>query len=1023
MRTLSDIAATLFMALAARHVEGQVSLADAAALIAGRTHKWSTWNHLALEQQITIARALRLRPPELAQPARFIEIAEGVLAHEHSPFELVDLDSPGTALSEKDQYQVRTVLNVDQVIQEYLDALKGWHQPPSTAKIPESGSVAFKYITAERTRTFTIPAEERSCLPKGAEYLTIPDVDCLPEVEWDYTTLRSIAKRLDAAATPHTQHCASLDNIWGNAGKRSADAGSFFRVNAATGTGKTVVMSLMGVDAASRGHKVVIAVPGYVELENTVRIMREAASVVAPGLKIAPLHSASKIPTRAALHFKNRSEDHPYDYACLLNAFSTDQEEMPAGSEPCFKLQVVTSKPNSQETTKRISHCPFLFTCGQTKMMARALEADIIVINHHALLSGTSRIPFEDSDKLPGPRSLIEILLRTAPIFLVDEIDGLLKTAIDNSALSLQLGNIGEDSPLMQLFRTLVSNRSRIPGIDNSSILRIIWALTYCCVSVDQLMNLQQRRYFEWPKKETTWAQADDGYIKAKLDISAETLEALYRSGNASVPKHLMALRENLVYWRTNDPASRPESMAAELGSLLVALSDGHHLKEKLNPKDHQRLKASLILRGVLDYIEIALRNLQIELPSFANAEVPYAQEVHSKLKGREPLSFSPIGPLHRTVFGFKRKQTSEEQSTLNVVAMRGDPHGTLLALPELAALGFAGVRRMFMGFSATAYFPGASAFDLKARDFIDVPDAKGQVTFENIGLTTVVSGAPYFERKERIRQLALELWPWLERRLHSLAKDPATQDRARLLLVASSDADAELLAITLADLCPTPTVGWVRGRSSEYKPTLLNSEHALVYDDLAQFIDGIHRNKTILVSALQPMARGHNIVNKDGLSAIGGVVLCVRPLPASDSPENNLAHISYETWNRMQPQPSLRHILHTERVISNKLLDSIRGAPPAFSQQPPNIRHYTVMNILVTLTQLIGRGRRGGTPVTCFFADAAFTRGRTPWAKLLSDSVKWLKEEGNWNQFSLHHNGIATAITKYIDQSAKEVR
>ncbi|WP_409319950.1 hypothetical protein [Pseudomonas putida] len=1020
MRTLSEIATTLFLALAARHVQAEPCLGDAAALIAGRTHKWSTWSSLDDEQQIVIAMGLRLRPAMLAQPANFIEIAAAVLNHELSPFELVDANRLHGERVEADGYRVKSILNVDQVIQENFDTLKRWRKPVSPIKLPESGNLIFKEITAERTRVFSIPASERKYIPRSGQHLTIPTTTHQPEIEWDYHSLRAMAEKLDAVSIPHSQHCASLANIWGDSGRRSATSGNFFRVNAATGTGKTVVMSLMGADAAARGHKVVIAVPGYVELDNTVRIMRQVASVVAPDLRVAPLHSVSRTHQRAAVHFKQRNEDHPYDYACLLNAYATELEPMQAGNEPCFKLHAVTSGGTAEEQTQRLEHCPFLFSCGRTRMVASALAADVIVINHHALLSGTTRIPFDDSNQFPGPRSFIELLLRIAPVFLVDEIDGLLKTAIDNSAFSLQLGNIGEESPLIKLFRTVI-NRSKIPGIDNSSLIRLTWALTYCCVSVDQLMNLQQRRYFDWPKKETTWAQADDGYIMTKLEIDYETLQALYTSGNSRVPDHLRALRENLVYWRTNDPSNRPETMAMALGSQLTALASSKHLKAKPNAKDLQRLKASLILRGVLDFIEVSLRNLQIELPTFASADVPYAQEVHSNLKGREPLSFSPIGPLHRTVFGFKRKQTSEIEATLNVVAMRGDPHGTLLALPELAALGYAGVRRMFMGFSATAYFPGASAFDLKARDFIDVPDAKGQVTFENIGLTTAVSGAPFFERKDRIRQLAAELWPWLEKRLRALARDPATADRARLLLVASSDADAELLAITLAGLAAAPMVGWVRGRASEYKPTLLNAEHTLVYDDLAQFIEGAHRDKTILISALHPMARGHNIVNKDGLSAIGGVVICVRPLPASDSPENNLAHISYETWNRMHPQPSLKHILHTERSIANMILNSIRSAPPAFSQQPANIRHYTVMNILVTLTQLIGRGRRGGTPVTCYFADAAFTEGRTPWAKLLASSVQWLKDEGNWEQFALHHNGIATAISHYIDRSAKD--
>lgn len=1022
MRTLSDVATTLFMALAARHTEGTPCLADAAALIAGRTHKWSTWDSLTDEQQITIAMGLRLRPSSLAQPARFVEVAAIVLADELCPFELIEPETLRPKLAEGDHYRIKVILDVDQVIQESLDALKRWHQPPAIAKLPESGNLVFKYITAERTRIFSIPTNERKRLPSSAQCLKISDTPAIPDISWDYENLRSIAERLDAASTPHTQHCASLHNIWGNSSQRSASSGNFYRVNAATGTGKTVVMSLMALDAASRGHKVVIAVPGYVELDNTVRIMRLAASVVAPNLKVAPLHSLSRTHERAGVHFKQHNEDHPYDYACLLNAYSSELEAMPAGSEPCFKLHVVSSKGNAKEETKRLSHCPFLFSCGRTKMLSQALDADVIVINHHALLSGTSRIPLNDSEQFPGPRSFIELLLRISPVFLIDEIDGLLKTAIDTSAFSLQLGNTGEASPLVQLF-TAIFSRLNIPGIEESSRIRLSLALGFCCTNVDQMMNLQQRKYFDWPKKETTWAEAEDGYIMTKLEIDFETLKALYSSGNANVPEHLRSLRENLIYWQTNEMASRPENQAMELGRLLTTLAGSGHLKAKLNTKDLQRLKAALILRGILDNLEVALRNLQIELPSFANAEVPYAQEVYSNLKGREPLSFSPIGPLHRTVFGFKRKPASEATSSLNVVAMRGDPHGTLLALPELASLGYAGVRRMFMGFSATAYFPGASAYDLKAKDFIDVPDAAGQVAFENVGLTTTVSGAPFFERKDRIKQLAAELWPWIEKRLKALAKDPVTADRARLLLVASSDADAELLAITLAGLSPSPTVGWVRGRASEYKPTLLNAEHTLVYDDLAQFIEGAHRDKTILVSALHPMARGHNIVNKDGLSAIGGVVICVRPLPASDSPENNLAHISYETWNRMRPEPSLQLVLHKERAIANSILNEIRTAPPAFGQQPANIRHYTVMNILVTLTQLIGRGRRGGTPVTCYFADAAFTNGRTPWAKLLSESVQRLKNEGSWSQFFLHHNGIASAITHYIDRSAKEAR
>lgn len=168
-------------------------------------------------------------------------------------------------------------------------------------------------------------------------------------------------------------------------------------------------------------------------------------------------------------------------------------------------------------------------------------------------------------------------------------------------------------------------------------------------------------------------------------------------------------------------------------------------------------------------------------------------------------------------------------------------------------------------------------------------------------------------------------------------------------------------------------------------------------------------------------MARGHNIVNSDGLSAIGEVVICVRPLPSSDSPNNNLAHICYETGNAVGLHSSPGMLMIQERKHSNALLQSIRTADPAFSQQPDNIRHYTIMNILVSLTQLIGRGRRGGTPVTCYFADAAFMEGALPWPQMLSESVQQLKRDGDWDQFQRHHAGVASALLNYIYESRKD--
>jgi len=1022
VQTLSEIATVLFLSLAARHVDPEPALADAAALIAGRTRKWLGWSLLTEAEQTVLAVGLRLRPATLAQPGRFVSGAEALIKGRSSLFELVDKDLLGSELKEEARYRVLPGLNVDQIIREHYEALQSARQPGQYAELPIHGDVRLKHFGKDQIRVFHIPADQRKAIPEAGMRLRIPDAPGVAEIQWDRGLLETLAYKLDATSGLHGKHLSSLENLWPDAGSKTAQSGHFYRINAPTGTGKSVVMVMMAIDAAARGHKVVIAVPSFVEVDNTLAILRHSIAASHARLKAAPLHSMARVAERAALRFNEVDAHHPYDYSCILGSYGLGQESLPDGEEPCFNLQL--DGIEKADGPEKLRHCPYLFRCGRTTMLSEALAADIIVVNHHSLLSGTTRIPLSDTDRFPGSRSLIEILLRYSPVFLVDEIDGLLKSAIDSSVFKLELGNIGTSSPLMRLY-SRVADRSRIPSVEPSSLFRVAWALSFCIISVNQLMSLQARDYFEWPEKETTWSEADDAFIIERLGIDQQTLALMYSPEVYNLPEHLRPLSTNLAFWRTNDQDRRPEVVATDLSDLLTKLSDNGKLPAPLDEAVHIRLKASLILRGTLDLIERSLRNLNNELPTFVTANVPYAYEVQRSLNGPDPLSPTPIGPLHRDVYGFKRTNSPEYDPTLNVVAMRGDPHGTLLALPELSALGYAGVKRTFIGFSATAFFPGASAYDLKALDLIDVPDAKGQITFENLNVTTQISGTNIADRPAHVRDLAEEIAPWILARLEKLQKDPAMAKRARLLLVTSSDADAETLALTLSGMSngPGSLVGWVRGRGSQYKPTMLKPGDTLIYDDLAQFTEGKYQDKTILVSAMQPIARGHNIVNSDGLSAIGGVVVCVRPLPSSDSPENNLAHICYETGNRVIARESPGEAMIQERRMANGLLKWIRTSHPAFSQQPANIRHYTVMNILVSLTQLVGRGRRGGTPITCYFADAAFLLGQSNWAKLLSDSVSTLKRDGDWEQFQKHHAGIASAVLSYISQSREYVR
>ena len=311
MRPLSDYATTLFLALAARHVSAEPMLADAAAIIAGRIRKWSIWEALPESQQTLIAQGLRLRPSMLAQPKRFMTSAEAILKSDMSPFELVNSTNLGFELHERDRYRVSPHLDVDHLIRENFEALKNGRPASVPVQMPETGDVVLKHITGDQIRVFQIPVAERGALSTLPQRINIAPSVAVPEMSWDYQSLEQLAQQLDLEPSLHSQHTVSLRNIWGDQATREAKSGSFYRVNAPTGTGKSVVMLIMAIDAARRGHKVVIAVPTLVDLYNTVQALKQSAAVTAKDLKIAPLHSASRIHERAELHFAQHS-------VCLL---------------------------------------------------------------------------------------------------------------------------------------------------------------------------------------------------------------------------------------------------------------------------------------------------------------------------------------------------------------------------------------------------------------------------------------------------------------------------------------------------------------------------------------------------------------------------------------------------------------------------------------------------------------------------------------------------------------------------------
>ncbi|MFG0861564.1 hypothetical protein, partial [Pseudomonas sp. CJQ_13] len=994
MQTLTENATSLALALSVKYIDSTPILADAHALLVGRPHLWRGWETAPPIARSHVAQLIKYRPPDLNHAGRFIENAQKLFESNATPFRLVDAQvglGHTHQATELDPFALKAGFDIDGLIDEMLVALAHGNAESVAHELPHEGPIILKEPLDAGYRTFEISKERRKRIIASDARLPIRETPFRESFSWGREQLTELAQQLDDAGKDpanrlHCSHRSSLDAIFNKRLVVEALAGIFYRVNAPTGTGKSVVMELMALLIAMGGDRVVITVPNLTDVKNAVESLKSAARVVAPHLKITPLHSQRKIAKAAHPYLLEGRDDHPYDYRCILDSCASDDSVSVRDLEPCFNLLLVGSN-NGKETFKRIRNCPFLNQCGKQTMLEEALSADIVVVNHHALISSTTRIPV---DGQLSTRSILDLLLRSCALFLIDEIDGLLQSAIDTSVFSLALSNHREHSSLAQL-NLEIFDRDFIPGVDARTLYRAQRACTATILHSTRLLNLAEN-HIVWPERETVWERAEDNYLSEFLGVDTSLLDSICGYSEDEIPPHLTEIRDLLRSFSRNNPVPHPQEVANEMGGVLWHIASLKKLHKRATDDTIDRLKSALIIRTSLHYIEESLRTLYADVPTLVRAKVPAALKVQQDLSGSRPFSPTPLGPLQRIVYGFKRKKADWNAWSLEVVALCGDPHRTLQYLPNLTSLIFANAERTFIGFSATAFFPGASCFDLQAKTLIDVPDTSGNIRFVNIPVTERISGSGLDYRLTNVRKLAAELWPWLDARLAALAADDLTRDRTRLLLVTGSHAEAEELASTLYELAQGERrVAWVRGGNKDDQQIRLPIANKLVYDDLANYASGPHTTVELLVSSIYPIARGHNIVTPSGKSALGGVVVCVRPMPSSDQADKNLGHVCYTAGRDVLPNDHPGLALIEERILSNRTLNGIRVAPPYFSRQPPEVRFFTLMNILVVLTQLVGRARRGGTPVTCYLADAAFVDNAHSWADLLKATVRKL--------------------------------
>ncbi|MEU9247722.1 hypothetical protein [Streptomyces sp. NPDC048385] len=153
-----------------------------------------------------------------------------------------------------------------------------------------------------------------------------------------------------------------------------------------------------------------------------------------------------------------------------------------------------------------------------------------------------------------------------------------------------------------------------------------------------------------------------------------------------------------------------------------------------------------------------------------------------------------------------------------------------------------------------------------------------------------------------------------------------------------------------------------------------------------------------ILIAPLANIARGLNIV-VNLRSAIHSIYLCVRPPLIIDDPTWMYGSVNAAGINSLPVNGCAdpTEALKTARAAARDHLATILRSSPQLSTMDLILQEQMVAGMLVSLIQLAGRARRGGTNMELHFVDYAFHD--ETWSSDLASIIermasRWLPEE-----------------------------
>ncbi|MGC5031140.1 hypothetical protein [Micromonospora sp. DT229] len=1060
------------------------SVRDAHFLLSGHLHLWRQYPKLSTEDVRRISGLLLHRPGRLAILPTFRNTVTDLLTARTRPDGFALLGPDLFLVTEEARQELGEL--VDRIVRT-LDSRREEADSQRGTETAREGHFRVATQIPDPTRPGNGVVQAHYVLdlvdtPAGAPLPDFGKPAELDEIPVPIEELETIADTLDKAYT-QTYRRTSLDRLMQHL--RTADgqplsggvlvltAGVIQVLSACTGSGKSVLATLLALWGVKRGRVTSIVVPRNDSVMSfTVRLRKDLATLGYVG-NVVPLISPNSMQKEAEKGASSHTEAGrgkeaaevfgEFAYGCPLQAKSTNTQDVELwqpGEEPCTSLQGTDPETGSA----RRYRCPWHGHCGKHRQQTALADANIIVTSHINLMSGRIHIPVLADSRVRNSMTVEEAILHLSHLVLIDETDAFQATGFSKSAHHVALARYGgrRQTALQELDEQFRLREGQLmyeleryihPKITQARFLSESYVSNAAHGRIaqggPQDRNRQQlsRRRLILPRRWDAWCtghlwRVPEGETPDREQV--DTFRALFNPrAEASISKQervpeipdvadsrrkLENLRQALlavtVLKDGEDPifAGAHKAIAAALSPLL---------SEKTTTAADQTLLIDLMVRrAYLEQVRAQVVYMTRSGTSLQASGITAANELVEMLDDNKQWRFAPYGPLGEPVFGFTAAHDVEDKyrSELALTSFTGDPHAYTAMLGDTTALSLCGTRRIVVGLSATAHMPGGTMHHLIVPPTWYVPDditgslsLRSLILYDDKNEPVRISGSSDIRRDMAHQTMGRALWSHITQHLKKLASRPATAHRARILVACTSYLGAAQLAEGMVSAGADPEMIAVAVRAEDaampehYRRKPLWAE--IPSGSLERFPE--HPSAKVLIAPLAIAERGLNMVDHQGRSLVGQVVLAVRPIPLMDEPAQLLALISSQAYSTSQPTDDPAGMLKSLGWTSTGVYEELFRTHHYFQSLPTRVRLSIVAEMLIGIIQLGGRVRRGGDQGLLYLADYAFHDSTTSsdLPRLIRDLRQQWQEAGQLDLLSSIYGNTLRAIFAFADE------